>query len=137
MLDFFPMRFLPLIFVAAVTAGCSSVSELEDADPDEGFERFYAVAHTRALAAVRDSLSENNFVIREEEEYAGDTWRFMAFQRAGAASTGRNARVMVVRTPKHVTIRVMVKSRLGARARSMGDGDAAMAIHSGIERSLR
>ena len=49
----------------------------------------------------------------------------------------RHARILVSRTPRHVVIRVTVRTRLGARVRSMGDGEAAMAILSGLDRRLR
>jgi hypothetical protein len=105
---------------------------------DSGVKATYAATFDKVKRAAYDSLGDLNYGVKDEIWDNRDPNAFVinASQGLSTGSTGKYARIVIMKADSEQTVYIYVESKAATRSSAASDEDDAKNIHSRIEKRV-
>ena len=129
-----------LIVVALLltTASCATRKYMLSRPLDNGVKAVYAAPFDKVKRAAYDALADLNYGVKDEVWDSRDPSAFVVNSSQGLStgSTGKYARIVILKSDKDQTVYVLVESKAATRSSAAADEDDAKSIQSRIEKRV-
>ena len=134
------MTLARLILVALLLAssGCATRKYMLSRPLDSGVKAVYPAPFDKVKRASYDALAELNFGVKDElwDNRDANAYVINTSQGLSSGSTGKYARVVILKAEKDQTVYVYVESKAATRSSAPADEDDAKSIQARIEKRV-
>jgi len=125
-----------LLGLPLLVAACATRKQVTARPLDSGLSSELGAPFDTVKRAATDSLSELNFSVKEERWDSRDSGAYVILSSQGlsSGSTGRYARVVIIRGETTQTVRVLVESKAAVHDAAAVDEAIAKDLQSRIEK---